>query len=1150
MHFVGGSSSFRRGQVEPEPPPGRIDWAEVDRFLQLIGRHGGSDGLIVFAVYPPGGKGSRHYPAAFRQVLPKTPIQARLSAEPSHSLGVIINAPAPLPDDWGSLPEHSHWDGGPLKTWGAQNHHIARFVGGYSECDGGLPIDDQLALPARAGLPPPSLIIFTGGKSIHFYWLLRQGETFTDHQIARRLQKALAAAIEHVCPEAGVDKGISSASHVMRCPGGYHPKTGQSTRILVDDGPRYSAAELLSLTERIESQTGTEPPPPREPRPPADPVNFTADGSGRNPNASQWFDRASPQEQLELAASMLQTIPPRGASGSGTYNDALAAVAALAGHFGADGAQHVIDLAGWDDPAAAADWDTGDKVADLAASSRTGIGALIKAARARGWEHPHADQIEQAKAGKPQANSSAPPAAVDDDDLPPAPTPERLAEIEQEITALEHDAEAAEAAAPDRESALLAIADLSVKWAEDPDQVEAIADTIGHYLAASDDYDQLIPLRDRLCAAAKGAPKKHLQKKIEHACDKHRAALQSYGERIGVLIAERDAHQIAIQQRQRRHEQVAAKEQRRQQLNLATGMEAVLLAAGDGWVANEDGECTESRLTPGALAGSVREALGDRLGFDEMRLLPAVDRQALPPNILQLLYVKLSGQGWIISKEQAVDGVSTPAFDNPFNPVRLYLEDIEADERIEPIDLEDFYALFHVTDPQQQRYLLLMLLAAVWRAMEPGCSLKICVIFAGEQTTYKSEAIRQLCGPDWLVDTRQQQDKDTLLALYASWFYELGEIDALMDKRHAGDLKNLVSPASDMLRPPFWSAMCRFKRASIFVGTTNKPEFFTDETGNHRYPVVAITEPIDLEGITANRDRIWKAAVALYRQGVKPWLTQDDTRALEARNQEFIQSDPWLPIVQQWTEGGITVTTGRTREGFEITEHRMAPVEFTTTAALIGSGVARQDALQKPHEMRMAAVLKQLGFVKGRVSRAGGRAWLWRRRLPPPGTPPEAGAPGPTSWPNLPNLAQPESEQVGQGQKADKNSDPSSPAQPAQPFSSSGVREEDTHRTDLLCVCAPPIGASGGSEVGQVGPPPKPPAPQGILAAQPPDRGWAEVGPEVGPEPPYWLATLQELAERVPDAPSAELVEMLWSGFGIRATEVEVMHWLADWPPA
>ncbi|WP_259739714.1 VapE domain-containing protein [Synechococcus sp. CS-205] len=1114
-----------------------IDWGEVVRFLQLIGRPGATDGEIVFAVYPPGGKGTRHYNVPSLRTLPKEQkqIQDRLRAEPTHSLGVIINAPAPLPQSWGSLPEHYHWDGGPLKAWGAQNHHIARFVGGYSECDGGLPIDDQLALPARAGLPPPSLIIFTGGKSIHFYWLLRQGELLTDHKIARRLQKALAAAIEHVCPEAGVDKGISSASHVMRCPGGYHPKTGQSTRILVDDGPRYSAADLLNLTEWIEDKTGTKPQPPREPRPPAAPVEFTADASDRNPNAATWFERCGRLEQLGLAASMLQTIPPRGAAGSGTYNDALAAVAALAGHFGADGALHVIDLAGWDDPAAAADWDTADKVADLAASSRTGIGALIKAARARGWEHPHADQIEQAKAGQPSANGTAPPAVADPDDLPPAPTPERLAEIEQEIAALEHDAEAAEAAAPDRESVLLAIADLSVKWDEDPDQVEAIADTIGHYLAASEDWGQLIPLRDRLCAAAKGAPKKHLQEKIQHACINHRAALHSHGAQIAVLIAERDARQLAIQQRERQreqqHEQQAAAERKQRLLKQAAGMEplkGLLSLLPSGWGSNEEGETTRTGLNGGAVAALVNEHAHGLVRFNDLTRRIEFYNKPINEDCGSTFYIKVQGHGYSVSSQHTTDGILDVAYDNRYHPVREYLDTVAAEGDINPVDLDTLATTYLGTKDQlYDKMLRKALIGAVARVYDPGCQFDFVCVLKGKQGIRKSSFWKVLASHPWFNCTTPDDDKDLILNIHSCWIFELGELETITSKREVGQLRNLITTATDNIRVPYGKTTAPYPRCSILVGSVNGDAFLRDDEGSRRFGVIECPqdfdrgEQIDLEAVHRDREAIWKAAVLAYRNGELPCLDHADQIESNRRNSRYEQEHPWTAQLDAWAR----------RQGTE---------PFTTAEALAGADCRARDQIDRRHEMEAAAVLKKLGCPRERYpSRAaGGRARRWL-------APAQPAQPGTTS-----------EREVAPGQTAVVDSDPAPLAQPAQPFLvvEKGVTggEKEPQLGGDVRVCG---GASGTSAPEVVPPPlacPEPLSCNGAAPAQPQP-------PEVVPggaiatgsqQPPEWLPVLQQVATAYPDDTAAELSDRLWSGYRIETTEQEVTRALAALPPA
>ncbi|MDM7953899.1 MAG: hypothetical protein QUV07_11895 [Cyanobium sp. CZS 25K] len=134
-------------------------------------------------------------------------VERTLQRHPEHSLGVVMNPALPKPEDLGSRPEEQRKDGS-AKTWGASNSHIRGGIGAWSECDGGLSLEEQQQLPERAGLPRPSLAVWSGSKSLHMYWLLRDGEELLEPERFRSLQRRLAAAIEAAVPAAKPDKGI------------------------------------------------------------------------------------------------------------------------------------------------------------------------------------------------------------------------------------------------------------------------------------------------------------------------------------------------------------------------------------------------------------------------------------------------------------------------------------------------------------------------------------------------------------------------------------------------------------------------------------------------------------------------------------------------------------------------------------------------------------------------------------------------------------------------------------------------------------------------------------------------------------------------------------------------------------------------------
>jgi predicted P-loop ATPase len=827
-----------------------VDWDEALEFLRLIGRGGPGDGQLVFAVYPPSGTTCVHAEAADAASIPTRQIEMLLQRNPGHSLGLVINAPKPVPDGWGTKPGDLN-RAGFVKAYGASNEHIGRVVGGFAECDGGLPFDAQLALPELAELPPPSLITWTGGKSAHFLWLLKDGEHL---EIAwfRRLQKALFSAFHAVCPEAKPDNKLSNPSRVLRLPGGIHPSTGQRAYVLPEqDGERlYSAAELIALTERIEQATGTAPKPKRT----APPVTFSGAAKDRNPAEKDWFQREGRQKQLELAASMLQTIPTRGEpKSSNTYNDAFSAVCALVGHFGSDGALAVINAAGWH----SSYWDVEAKIADVAKAPQSNIGALIKMARDRGWQHPDRERIEAARQKGNRVITTTKP-------VEPAGT---------------------------------------IDGAGDDDL--AFLDGSSAIVRAGDDGEE------------------SLTRVMPH--------------RLG----------------------------------------AVLAAIGEGWKPDEKVGRKRTRMTAGDLLDDLIQTLGERLEFNELTLMPEIDREAVNPADLELLYVELDRNGWAIGKDSTIDGLVAATRRNSYHPVRDYLNRILNDDTIEPIDIATFgETYFGVTDPLQQRFLQLLLLGAVWRAMEPGADFKTCVVlYSLQQTLFKSLSLRALAGEDWFNDTRQESDKDQMLAIHCHWIIEMAELDGITGKKDAAHLKGLLSGTKDSFRVPYGRAMTAQKRGSIFVGTTNKTEFLVDDTGNDRFLVVHINQELDYRLIAADRDRIWKAAMLAYLNGQQPFLSRAERAASEAQNQGHITQDPWLPMLERWTRS-----------------HDCVP-PFSTDEALVGAGCRAEGQVNTASAKQAAPLLRQLGFVQTGNPRQyqGKRVRLWvRDSAAPPQHPPAA----------------------------------------------------------------------------------------------------------------------------------------------------------------
>lgn len=336
----------------------------------------------------------------------------------------------------------------------------------------------------------------------------------------------------------------------------------------------------------------------------------------------------------------------------------------------------------------------------------------------------------------------------------------------------------------------------------------------------------------------------------------------------------------------------------------STGIQAVLDARGEGWQPQEKGPPVRSKMEVGDLSGRLRKVLGDRLGFDELALMPVVDGVPLKDWQVKLLYAYLSERGWCIGTEAAIDGLLLAAHQNPFHPVRQYLQRVEVDQTIAPFDLDQVAPQFFRTKSKLHTAMVRKwLIGAVARVMDPGCQMDYCLVLQSDtQGIGKSTTLRVLASPDWFCSTIPEGDKDLNLNIHNTWIFELAELEALTSRKAAGHLKNMLTTTTDSVRVPYGKAPERLKRPSVFCATVNKRDFLRDDTGNRRFWVVPIdgTDKINRDELACVRDGIWKAAVLAWRSGELPMLPEDLADASEQQNDDYQEQDPWLPLLAKY----------------------------------------------------------------------------------------------------------------------------------------------------------------------------------------------------------------------------------------------------------
>jgi hypothetical protein len=173
------------------------------------------------------------------------------------------------------------------------------------------PIDWQLNAWRELGLPEPSLIVLSGGKSAHCYWLLEQP---IPPQEWAPLQAELIAY-------AGGDPHCKDASRVMRLPGCWYVDAAGEPTALVElvhvSGQRYVPEDIalaLLPDEFAEPVAGTAPP---QEIPLQQPSEGPGTGIPLPELADEDFGPPRPLEQIRAALAAI----PRRVAGSNTYAD-------------------------------------------------------------------------------------------------------------------------------------------------------------------------------------------------------------------------------------------------------------------------------------------------------------------------------------------------------------------------------------------------------------------------------------------------------------------------------------------------------------------------------------------------------------------------------------------------------------------------------------------------------------------------------------------------------------------------------------------------------------------------------------------------------------------------------------------------------------
>lgn len=256
--------------------------------------------------------------------------------------------------------------------------------------------------------------------------------------------------------------------------------------------------------------------------------------------------------------------------------------------------------------------------------------------------------------------------------------------------------------------------------------------------------------------------------------------------------------------------------------------------------------------------------------------------------------------------------------------------------------------------------------AMAGRVLEPGCQADMAPILVGPQGAGKTSAIKAMVPDEDFYTTipLDGHDDDTSRRLRGKLVGELEELRGL-NSRHIEEIKAWITRTSEGWIPKYKEFESRFKRRLIFFGSTNDEEFLNDPTGERRWLPGRCGE-LGIDWIKAHRDQLWAEGAAKFMLGGVMW---DKAQKLAAEeHHEFKVTDSWEASVLRWLKE--PQINGQTPEE---TGH------VTTSEALSGAVSLPVQHHDRGKEMRMAKVLRSLGWERKRVLVDGERRWAYAK---------------------------------------------------------------------------------------------------------------------------------------------------------------------------
>lgn len=320
-----------------------------------------------------------------------------------------------------------------------------------------------------------------------------------------------------------------------------------------------------------------------------------------------------------------------------------------------------------------------------------------------------------------------------------------------------------------------------------------------------------------------------------------------------------------------------------------------------------------------------------------------------------------------ISLEAVRNGSTGYAKQHVRNEPREWLDSLEWDKqsRIHEFLSECFGVEYNEYTAAASKNFWVGLVARVYR---PGCKLDNMIVLEGPQGTFKSTAL-EIIGGKWYLEMKESvQSKDFFISLQGKLLAQIAELDSF-SRADVTRIKQVISCRSDNYRAPYDRASLDHPRTSVFVGTTNESYYLRDATGGRRFWPIKCNS-VRLDKIAADRTQLfaeavhslaphtsWDNSLQHFEGGTDWWVMPKEMTEQEQEARR--QSDEWESIIYDYLSGRDEISVK------EIAKDCL--------------GISH-DKLDRGVQMRIAGIVKNLGFEKHHKNAGGNQGKIWCRK--------------------------------------------------------------------------------------------------------------------------------------------------------------------------